>query len=183
MPHCGALVPPALAIRQPTDSLQVINMFDNFLLSLSRTSPSGRRKWSYSCAPYEGLPIPEGLRRMCRGMLPPEGKNGRIRAPPTRGCLIPLSGAHCEELYYHKTRKWSYLCAPRPSTWLASILREDFTAEVSYTIRLRPDPSGSVRTSSVLRPDPRIRLSSLPDASSELRLASVLLAVASGLGR
>ncbi|KAF8183887.1 hypothetical protein K438DRAFT_1974907 [Mycena galopus ATCC 62051] len=53
----------------------------------------------------------------------------------------------------------------------------------SYTIRLRPDPSGSVRTSSVLRPDPRIRLSSLPDASSELRLASVLLAVASGLGR
>ncbi|KAF8142516.1 hypothetical protein K438DRAFT_1784646 [Mycena galopus ATCC 62051] len=65
-------------------------------------------------------------------MLPPEGKNGRIRAPPMRGCLIPLSGAHCEGLHYHKTRKWSYLCAPRPSTWLASILREDFTAEEQH---------------------------------------------------
>ncbi|KAF8207300.1 hypothetical protein K438DRAFT_1816063, partial [Mycena galopus ATCC 62051] len=50
-------------------------------------------------------------------------------------------------------------------------------------IRLRPDLSGSVRTSSVLRSDPRIRLSSFPDTSSELRLASVSLAVASDLGR
>ncbi|KAF8212993.1 hypothetical protein K438DRAFT_1751402 [Mycena galopus ATCC 62051] len=94
MPHCGALVPPALAIRQPTDSLQVLCLSPDLppestalRSSPLGTSPSGRRKWSYSCAPYEGLPIPEGLCHMCRG-------NRSYPCAPTRSQI------------------WSYLCAP-----------------------------------------------------------------------
>ncbi|KAF8181475.1 hypothetical protein K438DRAFT_1767955 [Mycena galopus ATCC 62051] len=149
--------PPTLFI----ENIQVINMFNDFLLSLS---PQHYSSASFASLPISRLSQPLRLTardftqwqtkmvvfvRPLRGaaytpfcerdfaacaeeMLPPEGKNSCIRAPPMRGCLIPLSGAHCEGLHYHKTRKWSYLCAPRPSTWLASILREDFTAEEQH---------------------------------------------------
>ncbi|KAF8144814.1 hypothetical protein K438DRAFT_1782436 [Mycena galopus ATCC 62051] len=150
MPHCGALVPPALAIRQPTDSLQVINMFDNFLLSLSNYSPSA----SFASLPISRLSQPLGV---------VADENGRIRAPPMRGCLYPRDFAACAEECSHLKAKMVvfvrplrgaalYLfleptardftitkhengcipCAPRPSTWLASILREDFTAEEQH---------------------------------------------------
>ncbi|KAF8151200.1 hypothetical protein K438DRAFT_1988196 [Mycena galopus ATCC 62051] len=88
--------------------------------------------------------------------------------------------------------------------WVAiaeEMVRPDFNDEVApgandnalgsrivTPVHLRPCPdlSGLVRLHpdlSVLRPDPRIRLPFLPDATSELRLASISFAVASGLGR